>query len=204
MDQAGVVPCWRELCPAKMTTRNTESAQSLLDRKIDSCDLGLVERGGWKAIHCHLGVMDSKDVARRQATAVDRRKGGLGRRVFSRVLGKNGGVCHKQDYFRTTIGLVGNVTVNVTVFWFWSFDVAGGITLNGVTFLHSCLFTRSSMGVIYLRRMGRGLDVLSRGGTDGILALERRDIQVGWCLLQCVRDYAASDVQAKTTCSVYA
>ena len=46
------------------------------------------------------------------------------------------------------------------------------------------------MGVISLRRMGRGLDVLSRGGTDGLLALERRDIQVGWCLLQCVRDYA--------------
>ena len=133
MDQAGVVPCWRELCPAKTTTRKTESAhksllerrlerlsphKSLLERKIDSCDLGLVERGGWKAIHCHLGVMDSKDVARRQATAVDRRKGGLGRRVLSRVLGKNGGVCHKQDYFRTTIGLVGNVTVIVTVFWF--------------------------------------------------------------------------------------
>ena len=34
-------------------------------------------------------------------------------------------------------------------------------------FLFSCLFTRSSMGVISLRRMGRGLDVLSRGGTDG-------------------------------------
>ena len=118
MDQAGVVPCWRELCPAKTTTRKTESAPSLLDRKIDSCDLGLVERGEWKAIHCHLGVMDSKDVARRQTAAVDRRKGGLGRRVLSRVLGKNGGVCHTQDYFRTTIGLVGNVTVIVTVFWF--------------------------------------------------------------------------------------
>jgi hypothetical protein len=46
------------------------------------------------------------------------------------------------------------------------------------------------MGVTSLRRMERGLDVLSRGGTDGLLALERRDIQVGWCLLQCVRDYA--------------
>ena len=95
----------------------------------------------------------------------------LGRHVFSRV-GDWWVIGHTRLFHGSVLDWWWVVEAKVAVSGF-SADGRRGMFAFTRHFLHSCLFTRSSMGVISLRRMGRGLDVLSRGGTDGILALER-------------------------------